>query len=164
MCSRNGWFGSKMQEHKPTAQPDHKYFDHLEEIVRIFGEWRHESEGNPTEFVPQSKYMDLMWLCIATIGLGKTYLKPRDEVDLDNEDEVTALAQDRHGSDQCEHRFNNLKANNATNKYAADRANGKADAMNGAAAAFNMKPKGNSASALIRTEDIVATLHVVKKK
>jgi hypothetical protein len=108
--------------------------------------------------------LDFIWLCIATIGLGKTYLKRREEVKLENEDGVPALAQDRYGSDWREHRFNNLKTNNATNKYAAGRANGKADAMNGAAAAFNMNNNGNSASAPIHSEDLTATFHVVKKK
>jgi hypothetical protein len=58
-----------------------------------------------------------MWLCIATIGLGKTYLKRR-RGGVGKLGWSSALAQDctEVTSVSFDHRFSNLKANIATKK------------------------------------------------
>jgi hypothetical protein len=97
-------------------RPSHPLLQELLEHLALFAEWKKEAGKNTNSFLPQSTYEDLCWMIFGLVGLSQNYLKA---------DKSRVLVQRRLSTDNVEHTFGHVRANNPefsvfeANRYAA---------------------------------------------
>jgi hypothetical protein len=130
--------------------PNHPHLNELESILKTFAEWEQDaaSHDSPESFLPWTMSEDIKWLCLSTIGLAKFYLK---------EDNSRVMAQDRSGSDVCEHHFANVKSKNP-NPTAADANNATSKSTAVRAHTFAVGAKTNTAGSKLYRSEITQPL------
>jgi hypothetical protein len=145
------------KEMVPLDSPDHKQLQQLVRVVEMLTEWRDESKAasDMHRFLPMTTYEDVCLVCISTIGLSKVLLKT---------DRSIKIAQNRLGSDVCEHRFSTCKSFGAYLKGDYDVKNARADANSMSAQSFTANDRGNSGKRAVQTADMTAPIARQQKK
>ena len=60
---------------EPIKSPNHRHIDELEEILKIFCEWKSKAVNNNENFLPLTTFEDIIWLCVRMIALCRSYSK-----------------------------------------------------------------------------------------
>ena len=139
----------------PIDSPDSPLLSDLESTLALFTEWKVEAGADTEEFIPNTLYQDLCWLCLGTIGMASFYL---------SRDKIYVMAQHRSGSDCVEHHFGNADQRNS-NGTVLNMTEASARSTGVRCNSFNVCSKANTAgSQILAAELTLPLLKAVPKK